>query len=84
MSITAIIGIVIAAVSALLGALVMRPIARSGGVTQGRAEASQTQQVEQAQATVQAVKERAHVEATVAVDSDAELDARLSKHDRAD
>lgn len=84
MSITAIIGIIIAAVSALLGALVMRPIARSGGVTQGRTEASQTQQIEQAKATVQTVKERANVESTVAADSDAELDARLSKHDRAD
>lgn len=84
MSITAIIMTVIGLVGALLGALVMRPIARSSGVTQGRAEASQTQQVEQAKATVQAVKERAHVEATVATDSDAELDARLSKHNRAD
>jgi Na+-translocating ferredoxin:NAD+ oxidoreductase RnfG subunit len=84
MSLTAIIMTIIAAVSALLGALVMRPIARSGGVTEGKAQASQTQQVEQAQATVQAVKERAHVEVTVATDSDSELDARLSKHDRAD
>lgn len=84
MSITAIIMTVIGIVGALLGALVMRPIARSGGVTEGKAQASQTQQIEQAQATVQAVKERAHVETTVAADSDDELDARLSKHNRAD
>ena len=84
MSLTAIIGIIIGIVGAIFGALVMRPIARSSGVTEGKAQASQTQQIEQAQATVQAVKERAHVEATVADDSDVELDARLSKHNRAD
>ena len=84
MSLTAIIGIIIGIVGAIFGALVMRPIAKSSGVTEGKAQASQTQQVEQAQATVQAVKERAHVEVAVADDSDAELDARLSKHNRAD
>ena len=84
MSLTAIIMTVVGLIGALLGALVMRPIARSGGITEGAARASQTQQVEQAKATVHAVKERAHVEVTVAADSDAELDARLSKHNRAD
>ena len=84
MSLTAIIMATVGLIGALLGALVMRPIARSGGITQGVEQASQTQQVEQANATVQAVKERANVEATVATDSDAELDTRLSKHNRAD
>lgn len=84
MSLTAIIGIIIGIVGAIFGALVMRPIAKSSGVMEGKTQASQTQQIEQAQATVQAVKERAHVEVTVADDSDAELDARLSKHNRAD
>ena len=84
MSLTAIISIIIGIVGAIFGALAMRPIAKSSGITEGKAQASQTQQVEQAKATVQAVKERAHVEATVADDSDAELDARLSKHNRAD
>jgi len=84
MSITAIVGVIIGVVSAILGALVMRPIARSGGVTEGKAQASQTQQIEQAQATVQAVKERAHVETTVATNSAVELDERLSKYDRPD
>lgn len=84
MSIEQIIIGVISIVSAIIGALVMRPFAHSAGKSQGRTEASQTQQVEQAKATVQAVKERAHVEITVAADSDAELNARLSKHNRPD
>lgn len=84
MSLTAIIMTIIGIVGAIFGALVMRPIARSGGVAEGKEQASQTQQIEQAHATVQAVKERADVETTVATDSDAELDARLSKHNRTD
>lgn len=68
----------------ILGGLIGQRLGKSAGITQGVEQASQTQQVEQAKATVQAVKERAHVETTVAADSDAELDARLSKHNRAD
>lgn len=84
MSLTAIIGIIIGLAGAILGALAGHRIGKSSGVTEGKVQASETQQVEQAKATVQAVKERAHVEVTVATDSDVELDARLSKHDRAD
>lgn len=84
MSITAILIGIGGLVMAILGGMLGHRVGKSSGITLGTAQASQIQQIEQAQATVHAVKERAHVDATVATDSDAELDARLSKHNRAD
>lgn len=84
MSLTAIILTVCGAIVAFLGGLIGHRMGKSTGVTEGRTQASQAQQIEQAQATVQAVKERVNVEATVRGDSDDELDARLSKHNRPD
>ena len=66
MSATAIIAMIIAGVSALLGALAMRPIAKASGRKEGAQQATQEQQVTQAKATVEAVKERADVDQKVA------------------
>jgi hypothetical protein len=84
MSLTAIIMTIIGIAGALLGGVLGHRVGKAQGVSTGVQQQVQTQQVEQAKATVQAVKERAHVEVTVAADSDSELDARLSKHDRPD
>lgn len=82
MSITAIIMAIIGLVSAGLGALIMRPIAKSSGFKEGVQKQAEAQQVEQSKAIVEAVQERAHVDQTVNTDSDDELDARLRKHSR--
>lgn len=82
MSITAIIMAIIGLVGAGLGALIMRPIAKSSGVKEGAQKQAEAQQVEQSKAIVEAVQERAHVDQTVNADSDDELDKRLSKYDR--
>jgi len=84
MSIWGALLIFVGLVGTVTGGLFGHRLGKSAGVTEGAERASQTQQVEQAKSTVQAVKERVHVEVTVATDSDAELDARLSKHNRAD
>lgn len=82
MSITAIIMTIIGLVGAGLGALIMRPIAKSSGIKEGVQKQAEVQQAEQSKAIVEAVQERAHVDQTVNADSDAELDARLRKHSR--
>lgn len=82
MSITAIVIAIIGLVSAGLGALIMRPIAKSSGIKEGVQKQAEAQQVEQSKAIVEAVQERAHVDQTVNADSDDELDARLRKHSR--
>lgn len=84
MSVTAVILAVGGAILAFLGGLLGHRLGKSSGVTEGRSQVTQTQQIEQAQATMQAVKERTNVEKTVSADSDDELDARLSNHNRAD
>lgn len=84
MSITTIIMMIIGVAGAIFGGLLGHRVGKSSGVAEGVTQATQTQQIEQAKATVQAVKERAHVETTVAADSDAALDARLSNYDRPD
>lgn len=76
--------VVIAVAIALLGALFGNKLGKSTGRKEGAAQAVQEQKVIQAQEAVKAVKERQNVEVEVAADTDAELDARLSKHDRAD
>lgn len=82
MSITAIIALIIAVVSAALGALVMRPIAKSTGRKEGAEKANQEQQITQAQATVKAVQERSDVDQKVATTSRADIDRELSEFDR--
>lgn len=82
MSITAIIMAIVGLVGAGLGALIMRPIAKSSGIKEGVQKQAEAQQVEQSKAIIEAVQERAHVDQTVNADSDAELDERLSKYDR--
>lgn len=79
MSITAIIALVIAAVSALLGAFVMRPIAKSTGRKEGVEQANQEQQITHAQATVKAVQERSDVDQKVAATPRADIDRELSE-----
>lgn len=78
MIIMAIIGVI----GALFGGMAGHAIGKSSGKSEGAAEATQTQVVEQAKATVQAVQERTNVEAKTAVASDDDLDRELSKHDR--
>lgn len=84
MSLLAIIGALIAAVAALFGGMAGKSIGKSSGRREGAQQANQQHEVIQAQESVKAVQERAHVEAEVAGNSDAELDARLRKHNRAD
>lgn len=84
MSITAIIMAIIGLLGAGLGALIMRPIAKSSGIKEGAQKQAEAQQVEQAKAIVETVQERTHVDQTVNADSDADLDRRLSKHPRPD
>lgn len=84
MSITAIAALIIAAVSALLGALVMRPIAKSSGRKEGAEQANQEQQITQAQATVKAVQERSDVDQKVAATPRADIDRELSEFSRPD
>lgn len=76
--------VVIAGAIALLGALFGNKLGKSTGRKEGAAQAVQGQQVTQAKEAVKAVKERQNVEVELAADTDAELDARLSKHNRAD
>lgn len=76
--------VVIAGAMALLGALFGNRLGKSAGRKEGAAQAVQEQQAIQAKEAVKAVKERQNVEAEVAADTDAELNARLSKHNRAD
>lgn len=84
MSLTALILTVGGVILAALGGLLGHRLGKSSGVNEGRSQATHTQQIEQAQATVQAVKERADVEATISTGSDSDLDARLSRHNRND
>lgn len=84
MSMTAIIAMIIAGVSAILGALVMRPIAKASGRKEGAKLATQEQQVTQAKATVEAVKERADVDQKVASTPRADIDRELSEFSRPD
>lgn len=84
MSLEAIIALIIAAVVGLAGMFAGNKMGKSAGRKEGTAQAVQEQQVIQAQEAVKAVKERQNVEVEVAADTDDELDARLSKHNRAD
>lgn len=84
MSIEAIIALIIAAVMGVAGMFAGNKIGKSTGRKEGAAQAVQEQKVIQAQEAVKAVKERQNVEVEVAADTDAGLDARLSKHDRSD
>lgn len=84
MSLGAIIALVIAAISALLGALFMRPIAKASGRKEGAEQANQEQQIIQAQATVKAVQERSDVDQKVATTPRADIDRELSEFSRPD
>ena len=84
MSATAIIAMIIAGVSALLGALLMRPIAKASGRKEGAEKANQEQQIIQAQATVKAIQERSDVDQKVAATPRADIDRELSEFSRPD
>lgn len=84
MSIAAVIAIIIAAASGLLGAFFGHGLGKSSGRKEGEVAAAQKQEVTQAKEVVKAVQERAHVEAEVSADSDDELNQRLQRHDRTD
>lgn len=84
MSITAIVALIIAAVSALLGAVVMRPIAKASGRKEGADQANQEQQITQAKEVVKATQERASVDQKVAVTPRADIDRELSEFSRPD
>lgn len=83
MTLSAIIAIACAVIGALFGGALIHPISKSSGRKEGEQQAQQQQEIIQAQEAVKAVQERAHVEAEVAADTDDELDARLSRHNRA-
>lgn len=76
--------VVIAGAIALLGALFGNKLGKSTGRKEGAAQAVQEQQVTQAQATVQAVKERNDVEVKVAATPRADIDRELSEFTRPD
>lgn len=84
MSIKAIIALVIAAAGALLGLFAGNKLGKSTGRKEGAAKAAQDQQVTQAKATVQAVKERNDVEVKVAATPRADIDRELSEFPRPD
>ena len=84
MSIEAIIALIVAAVGVVVGMFAGNKLGKSAGRKEGAAQAVQEHQVIQAQEAVKSVKERQNVEVEVADDTDAELDARLSKHNRSD
>lgn len=84
MSVMSAIYMALAGAIALLGAFFGNKLGKSVGRKEGAAQEVQDQQVIQAQEAVKAVKERQNVEVEVAADTDAELNARLSRHDRAD
>lgn len=82
MSITAVIGLIIAAVSALLGAFLGHARGKSVGKTEGAERAKIDQQVTQAKAAVEAIQERSNVEQKTAASPDADLDDSLSEFSR--
>lgn len=82
MSITAIIMLVVGAIAALFGGMAGHGLGKSAGRKEGAQDATQQQEITQANATVQAVQERAHVEAKTVTATDDDLDRELSKHDR--
>lgn len=84
MSIEAIIALIVGAVGVVVGMFAGNKLGKSTGRKEGAEQAAQEQQVIQAQEAVKAVKERQNVEVEVAADTDDELNARLSKHNRAD
>lgn len=84
MSIAAVIAIIIAAASGLLGVFFGRGLGKSAGRKEGEIAAVAEQQVTQAKEVVKAVQERNNVEAEVSSLADDELDARLQRHDRSD
>lgn len=84
MSLTMILMAVGGFLLAVLGALIGHPLSKSAGRKEGAEQAAKQQEIIQAKETVKAVQERAHVEAEVSSLADAELDARLQRHDRAD
>lgn len=84
MSITAIIMMIIGVGGAILGAVIGHPFSKAAGKSQGVAEATQAQAVEQAKATVQAVQERNDVDAKVAATPRAAIDSQLSEFSRPD
>lgn len=84
MSLATILLAVAGLVGAILGAFLGHARGKSVGKVEGAEQAQAQQQITQAKATVQAVRERAHVDAKISDASDADLDQRLSKYDRPD
>lgn len=77
-----ILSMIALAVAAILGMFLGHPLSKSAGRKEGAKEATQDQQVAQAEAITKSVQERNDVEAKVAADDDDQLDARLQKHNR--
>jgi hypothetical protein len=84
MSLTAIIMMIIGLGGAILGALIGHPFSKAAGKSQGAAEATQTQVVEQAKAVVAATQERVNVDQKVAATPRADIDSQLSEFSRPD
>lgn len=84
MSLTAIIALIGAAVVALLGFLGGNKVGKSTGRKEGAQQATQQQEITQAKAAVEAVKDRADVETKIAVTPRADIDRELSEFSRPD
>lgn len=84
MNLGAIIALIGAAVAALLGFLGGNKMGKTTGRKEGAEQANQEQQITQAKATVQAVKERADVDQKVAATPRADIDRELSEFSRPD
>jgi hypothetical protein len=84
MSLSMILAAIGGLIALIAGIFIGKPIGKSQGVREGAQQVQQQQEIIQARETVQAVQERAHVEAEVAVSDDDDLDRELSRHSRPD
>ena len=69
-------------ISMIFGAISGHRLGKLQGKKEGVKQAENEQKVQQAQSAINAIEDRKNVEQGVSADSDAELDRRLSKHDR--
>jgi len=84
MSITVILAAIGGLITLVAGIFIGRPIFKDSGRKEGAEQAKAEQQVEQAKVIVEAVQERNHVEANVAVTPRADLDCELREFSRPD
>lgn len=76
------LGFIVTALGAVLSFFAGAKVGQSSGRSEGAAQARSEQNETQSKEAAQAVKDRQNVETSVAADTDAELDVRLSKHNR--